>query len=115
VVLFRRFRLWIIRRLFRWEEFWVNAIPSAEVMRILKDGKPDKDYQYYVKIAGIMNNAAFMNELAELQDKYDKQAAKSLILNDMKTARVYIARSEGVKSVNAIILNAKIKIDRESQ
>ena len=107
----RWIRRWLIKRIMGFEEYWLRCIPDAFRIRDLADGVVKKDRAYYVRIAEIMNNAPFLNELAELQRKYEMKSLKSMSQNDTVEAARFAAMSAGAKHINMIIIKAKINSD----
>jgi hypothetical protein len=110
--MFRWIRLLLLRWVTGFEEYWLRCIPDAFRIRDLADGVVKKDRAYYAQIAEIMNNTAFLNELAELQRKLEQKSLRYMSVNKTRDGAKYAAMSDGAKHVNAIIINAKVTIDK---
>ena len=108
-----RIKFWIVSKIMKWEEYWDRNIPEHERLQMLQKRYGDK-YKYFIdknltyweSIETLRHNTPFLNEMAELQDKYDNRVRESLLTNDMENAKIFSAIHRGTKEINAIIIKA---------
>ncbi len=111
----RWLKRWIASWIMSSNDYWMRNIPTASAIEILQDGKADKNLSYHKKIAGLRKNAAFMNELAELQEKLQRSARNALVANEIEQARMYSAMDAGISKLNGIIINSINKLHEENR
>jgi len=116
--MFSNLRRWIASKVINWEEFWLQTVPYpiATSLDVDKKGEIVKNERYYKSIDAILNNKAFINEIAELQDRHDKIVRRVLAdrsrFQDATDALMVI---HGIKSVNGIIATAHNKVTKDKR
>ena len=107
--LISRLKRWVCKWAFDWDEYWIDNIPDYHRSLKTEDGKVVKDAVYYGQIVDVSNSAAFMHELATLQERYEREACDAFSRNEIETGRILYATSKGIKAVNKIIMKARNK------
>ncbi len=109
--LMSRIRYWVIERIFSWDEWWNRNTPTSDPLYTDSSGKVDKDERYWKLVAGVIANKPFINEFAELQQRYQKHITEGMIVGvGLKKIRDYQLILYGMRKVNGIITSAHNKL-----
>lgn len=102
----RRIRLWMVKRVMSWEEYWDRNLPPIEYP-MGDDRKVVKDGRYWQDVAVVIENRAFINELAEAQKEVDDIIRRDLMKGEsLEAVRRKLLVLHGMRKVNDILIAA---------
>ncbi len=105
-----RIKRWIVKRVTNWEQYWGQTLPDYERVFKTQNGKIIKeDGKYWESISFILENAAFMQELSQLQDKLKTKACDAHSRLDPTQGSARWQSYTGPELVVKILLDAKNK------
>jgi len=108
--LIAKIKQWLIGKVTNWEEYWGQTLPNYERVFKTQNGKVLKeDGSYYENIGLIAENAAFMNQLAELQEWLKKRAFDAHSRLDHEQGSAFWQQYRGTEQVVKMILTARNK------
>lgn len=106
--LFKRIRLWLIKKLINRDEWWNRRLPEynpyLSTLQRNDKGNIDKNTSYWQMVANVADQPAFMNEIHDLEKKYIDAIEQSLMMEDTyKHIAGFQSTLYGIREVRKII------------
>jgi len=96
-----------------WDEWWATNIPDVEPLRRNENGGILKDGAYWRSIIALLENKAFLNELADMQNHIDTEIKKGLLRgDDLRKIRDKQLILYGAQKINGVIMKANYELQK---